>query len=388
MKIFYICYENVGNLDAPATHLREVAENLSSLGHKVRIFAPLMRRFRFPVRVDVTYVPLLPVGKFREASYYVFLWFALFYYALKKGVDIVYVRGMSLNLVPYVFSRLFRKKMLIEINALRVEERQAATRPGWRTFFRRLLEKFNLAFCDKVVTVSADLKLELAQRYDYLNGKLTVVENGANPHIFTPMERRPARRELKIDENGYYLCLISRICSAYSLAQILKIFCHLLTFAPATRLILIGDAIAAQKKNILEMSTRLNLTDQIMLFSQMIQTDLPGYINASDACFLLSQTHNKTGGGISLRMLEYMSCGRPVIAVKGEGAGRFVEELNCGVVIDIDHPKTAATHIYALLSNETLKERLGNLGRNAILNQYTWQHTAQKLTHIYSGLMS
>jgi spore coat protein SA len=78
-----------------------------------------------------------------------------------------------------------------------------------------------------------------------------------------------------------------------------------------------------------------------------------------------------------------MACSRPVVTAKGEETGHFVQQLNSGIVVDPTHPKKAAAYIDTLLTNDTLKEKLGALGRSAILNNYTWKHTAERIIKIY-----
>ncbi|MFQ5706402.1 MAG: glycosyltransferase family 4 protein [bacterium] len=385
MKIFYLCYEDVGNAGAATTHLREVAENLQSLGHNVRIIVPLLHRFRFPVRAEVVYVPLLPLGRFKELGYYFFLWFTLISLWLKKGVDLLYVREMTLNVVPFLFAKLFRKRIVVEINGLLTEELKLAGVSNFKIRIIRFFRRINLALSDKIVTVSKGLKHHIATEYGYSNGKLVVVENGANPHLFAPMDKLQARRTLRLDENGYYLCYVGSFYPHHGLEQTLLIFQQLLTFQPETKLLLIGDGLL--KGNTWQRTRQLGIENNVLFLHQKLHTDIPKYICASDACLLLFNGGQGRIPGISLKILEYMACSRPVVAAVGEESGRFVQSLNSGIVVDPQNPEKAAIYIHALLTNETLKEKLGALGRNAIVRNYTWQHTAQRLQNVCIDLI-
>lgn len=381
MKIFYVCYENLGIEGAAATHVREVAENLQAFGNKVHIFTPKFQRFRFPVRVDVTYIPLLPIGKFKELGYYIFLWFVLVYFWKKKGVDLIYVREMGLNFVPYLFSKILRKKIFVEINGLVTEELKLTGTSLWKIKLIRIMRRMNLTLSDKIIVVTPGLKDRLNEEYGLRNGKLNIVQNGANPYIFVPMDKLKARRLLGLSENEYYLCYVGNFYPHHGLEHTLVIFKQLLKFQPNTTLLLIGDGY--EKRRIKYLSVSLGIERRVLFFANKIQTDLPRYIGASDACLLLFHGNHRKIPGLSLKIFEYMSCSRPVITAKGEETGSFIQQLNSGIVVDPTNPNKAAAYIATLLTDEILKERLGAFGRSAILNNYTWRHTAERILKIY-----
>ncbi len=386
MRIFYICYENFGIEGAATTHVREVTENFKAMGHQVHIFAPTFRKFRFPVGVEITYIPLLPLWKFKEAGFYFCLWFVLIYFWFKKGVDIVYVREMTLNIVPYLFSRIFRKKMLVEINGTITEELKLAGFSHLKVKLIALCRKINLKLCDKVVAVSPQLGEKIRQDFQIMNGKLSVVENGTNPYIFAPMDKYEARRLLGLREKAYYLCYVGRFYPYHGLDQTIYIFKHLLMYLPDSYLMLIGKGFEMNK--IKQLARELGIQNRVLFLGQKLQIEIPKYISAADAGLLLFKGGGGKIPGISLKVLEYMACSRPVIAARGEESGEFVQRMNAGIVVDPANPRNAAAYIAALLTNETIKERLGNLGRNAILKNYTWKHTAQRIINIFHELQT
>lgn len=385
MKIFYICYENFGKSGDVVTQVREVAENLISSVNDVHIFAPMFRRFRFPVRVDVTYIPLLPLGRLTEIGYYLFLWFALIYWWIKKGVDILYVREMRLNIVPYCFAKISRKKVVIEINDIISDELLLVGVSYLKLKCFQFSRRLNLALSDKVVAVSNGLRHSLLEEYRCKNGKLTVVKNGTNPHIFVPIDKIKARRMLGLAEHEYFLCCIGRFCPNHDLGKTLVIFKHLLQHQPQTKLLLISDGF--QKERIMQLVSKIGIVRQVLFFGQTYHTELSKYIGASDACLLLFNSDFGRIPGFSLKLFDYMACARPVIAVKGEESGLLVQKLNSGIVVDPTNPQKAAAHIATLLSNEPVKQKFGSLGRSAVVDNYTWQHTAEKLSKVCSELI-
>lgn len=385
MRIFYICYENFGRSDNVATKAREVAENLVSLGNEVHIFAPLFRRFRFPVRVDVTYVPLLPIGKFKEIGYYLFLWFALLHWWIKKGVDIIYVREMALNIVPYLFAKIFRKKIVVEINSMISDELLLAGISYWKLKLIKISRRLNLALSNKIVTISEVLRHSLVDQYGCNNGKLSIVENGTNPHIFVPIDKIRARQLLGLTENEFIICYECDYYVYHGLEQTLVIFKHLLKYQSNTKLLLITEGI--QMERIMHLVNKLGIQRNVLHYGKVFQMDLPKYIGASDACLLLFNRDIGRTPTLSLKAFEYMACARPVIAAKGEESGWLIQELNSGIVVQSSNPHKAAVYIATLLNNESLKQKLGSMGRSAVLNNYTWNHTARKLAKVYSELL-
>ena len=82
-----------------------------------------------------------------------------------------------------------------------------------------------------------------------------------------------------------------------------------------------------------------------------------------------------------LKLFDYMSSGRPIIATNCTAQANFIKENDIGIVTD-DSPESLAEGILKLLDNRNLAERYGKNAFFAIKNKHSWMHRAKELIRI------
>ena len=85
----------------------------------------------------------------------------------------------------------------------------------------------------------------------------------------------------------------------------------------------------------------------------------------------------RAGGGSRLKILEALMAGRPVVATT-IGVSGLEDLIGHGVVV-ADEPETMAKLLVELLSDPLEAQRLGKIGREAVLARYSWDSTLAPL---------
>ena len=98
-------------------------------------------------------------------------------------------------------------------------------------------------------------------------------------------------------------------------------------------------------------------------------------------CFVCpSQKHEAFG----LVNIEAMASGVPVIASRNGGIQEIVNHGHNGYLVTQYHrPEGFADYLLKLAQNKRLRENLANSGRADVLQQFTWNQTAAKLSALY-----
>lgn len=85
----------------------------------------------------------------------------------------------------------------------------------------------------------------------------------------------------------------------------------------------------------------------------------------------------------SLKVLEYMAAGKPVIVTAIGNRGGFVEDGVTGWVIPDARPETLADAICSALAAPDVGQAMGRQGRLVVERRYSWQHHTRALIEIF-----
>lgn len=91
---------------------------------------------------------------------------------------------------------------------------------------------------------------------------------------------------------------------------------------------------------------------------------------------------------LPVKMFEYMSAGLPVIASDFPLWREIIEGHECGICVDPLDPKAIASAIDRLVENPDMASRMGENGRNAVLERYNWGIEEKKLLSLYDRILS
>lgn len=90
---------------------------------------------------------------------------------------------------------------------------------------------------------------------------------------------------------------------------------------------------------------------------------------------------------LPIKMFEYMAAGIPVIASSFSVWRKIIEEEKCGICVnpnDINQIKNAIIH---LLEDEKTAKTMGNNGRHAVCEKYSWNQETEKLLKVYCEIL-
>jgi glycosyltransferase involved in cell wall biosynthesis len=90
------------------------------------------------------------------------------------------------------------------------------------------------------------------------------------------------------------------------------------------------------------------------------------------------------GGGIKIKVLEAMACGRPVVTTSIGAEG--IAEADEGALVIADEPAEFADAVAALLKDGARRITLGERARQLVEKRFSWQRVMDDLDSIYSEL--
>jgi colanic acid biosynthesis glycosyl transferase WcaI len=282
------------------------------------------------------------------------------------------------NGVPFVF----------EVRDLWPESLAAVGVSSRNSRLHRLLAKiagFLYRSCDRLVVVTPAFKEYLVEHWRVPAEKISVVENGVETSLFSRLTPNAALRRAIGAEEKFVVSYIGTMGNAHGLETLLEAAALLRERAPEVLFLLVGEG--AEKARIVSLAHSRGLTN-VRFVGQQPREKIPAYITASDVCLVLLKKSELFKTVLPTKMLEFMSCARPVILGVDGHARNVMERANAGIFVPPEDSAELADAILRLAADLALRESLGRNGRQYVLQHFSRQQTAEVYLDVLQDLLA
>ena len=90
---------------------------------------------------------------------------------------------------------------------------------------------------------------------------------------------------------------------------------------------------------------------------------------------------------LPIKLFEYMAAGIPVVISNFPLWKQIVEDAECGILVDPYNEEEIVNAVNMLLSDRELAKRLGDNGKRAIKEKYSWEHEGNILLQGYRSIL-
>ena len=410
MKILYVSQYYPPEMGAPAARASELAYHWAQVGHEVSVLTGFPNHptgivpsgyrgkfCRFVARektngVNVIRTWLLPFPNRRTyeriLNYTSFCLSAAATGLFIERPDVIIASSPQLlvGLSGWWLARCKRSRFIFEVRDLWPESLAAVGMGSTESLVYRSLARiagFLYRKSDHIVVVTSAFKEYLVQHWQVAAEKISVVENGVEADLFSPRTESSLRTELGA-EGKFVVSYIGTMGNAHGLQTLVEAAAQLQNSVPRILFLLVGEG--AEKAELVSLVRSRGLTN-LRFVDQQSREKIPAYICASDACVVLLKKNDIFKTVIPSKMLEFMSCARPVIlGVEGQ-ARKILEEAQAGICIEPESPSELAQVVVRLAEDEPLRETLGRNGRRYILQHFSRRQTAKAYIDLLNALM-
>jgi colanic acid biosynthesis glycosyl transferase WcaI len=410
MKILYVSQYFPPEMGAPAARAGELAWHWARTGHDVTILTGfpnhptgvVAREYRDQFRrlvvrekindVNVVRSWLFPFPNRRVyeriLNYSSFCLSAATTGLFLSRPDVVIATSPQLlvGLSGWWLARCKRVPFIFEVRDLWPESLFAVGMGRENSALQRSLSKiagFLYRHCDRIVVVTPAFEDYLVEHWRVPRDKISVIENGVETQLFTPTTEAALKNELGI-EGKFVVSYIGTMGMAHGLETIIEAAAQLRDTSPQIVFLLLGEG--AEKLGIAALARERGLHN-IRILGQQPHEKIPAYICVSDVCLVPLKKTELFKTVIPTKMLEFMSCARPVIlGVEGQ-ARTIIEQARAGLAIEPENSAALANAIRHLAANRGLGEEFGRNGREYIVRKFSRHHTAEKYIRVLEKLL-
>jgi glycosyltransferase involved in cell wall biosynthesis len=388
-NIFLVYYGSFNTKSGSNVHILELLGNLKKYTNIV-LFAPGQKSANRSL-AGIKYVPVIDNKYLVQPSYEFMLSFYLLYSCITKRPDVLYLRQNSFPFFPIILCKILKIPSIVEVNGLVLDELKV--NPDSKSFAYRVFsylalssEKLNYRYCDRIVSVTDKLKDELVRLYSVPQEKIFVINNGANTDLFKPMDQKQIKAKIGLEESKRYVCFVGHLAGWQGVEFLIHASPLILEKCPDVRFLVVGDGV--MKDRLIEVASKLRLSDRFIFTGRVPYESVPLYINASEICvapFIMER--NSKIGLSALKTYEYLACGKPIVASSIPGVKDLIESSGGGISVTPENPKELAAAVVKLISDKDTRTLMGEKGRKYILKNHSWNGVARKILDICNEII-
>jgi glycosyltransferase involved in cell wall biosynthesis len=291
-----------------------------------------------------------------------------------KSYDLVLEKGWRLSgFLVAAFGSQGLPGALIENDARFWSEPLGGARAVGQYLLHRTAESLAGAWSRRaplIIAETEELRTTLIACRGISADRIEVVGLGVDHALFYPVEQDVARTSLGLDPAATILLYVGGMDEYHDLEPVIDAIVH---GRPASvQLHLVGDGEYRSRYEEKAKGAR----DVVRFHGQVSHAMVPRYIAAADLCLAPYRARAFHGGVVSfstLKIPEYMACGRPVVGVPSGHIQRLVHDQVSGFLLP-NEASCWASFVRTLPS----RERLAGMGRAAAraVESVSWQTTA------------
>jgi len=247
----------------------------------------------------------------------------------------------------------------------------------------RSYEKKLMNRSDALIAVSKYTVNELTDLYGITKEKIHVIYNGVDIQKFKP---RPNKTELRhqfdLEPNKKIVLFVGRLYHRKGLETLLRSIPPVLKEFSNVTFAISGTGFKEKEQSLRNLAKELNIKNYVKFLGYVPDEKLPELYSASDIFVLPAIYEN-----FPFAILEAQSTALPVISTNVGGIPEFLENGKNGFVIEPGNEQELTQKLLTLLKNAELAKKMGDLGRELIVQNLSWKIITNQVVDLYHKLL-
>ncbi len=301
----------------------------------------------------------------------------------EQGFDVIHACNPPdlLFLIGGFFKLFFGKKFLFDHHDINPELYEAKF--GRRDFFWKLM-----VWLERMTFKTADVSIATNESYK----KIAIERGGMNPKKVYVVRSGPKLDRLKIippveglkHGRRYLVGYVGVMGKQEGIDLLLQAAQHIVREMGRDDIHfgLVGGGTSLDDMKQLAMD--LGIADYVTFTGRVPDQALLEMLNTADVCVNPDVANEMNDKSTMNKIMEYMALGKPVVQFDLT-EGRYSAQ-EASLYAAKNDPVDMARKIVELLDDPARRARMGELGRNRVVNELEWQYEAPKLLSAYADL--
>ena len=374
MRILYH-HRTLGD-GAEGIHIREMVKAFRGLGHSVKVIGPVgemqpehSRKSR-SLGLLKRAIPSV-LYELLEIAYTGYGFWKTAWEINRFKPDFIYERYITFNAGTVLAGIAFHIPVCLEVNAPLALERSGERDEGLT--FRRIASRMERWICThatQTLVVSTPLKGYL-ESIGVPQGKCIVMPNGVDPDLFAPRECKAAMvEELGIPPGSFIVGFTGVLRPWHGLDLLVTAIANLVGNGLKISLLIVGDG--PYRQTLEKMVIEHGLGQAVRITGRISHDRVPDYV----AIFDVAVSPRATFYASPMKVIEYMSLGKPVVVPRTPNFLDIVDERINGVTFEDGNAVALQEALAYLYTSGDQCGELGQQARRKVVDRLNWRWNA------------
>ena len=389
-RILYAAFDLIPSPKGASTHITYFVRGLVAAGYEVTLVTagdPAL-----PERDTYYGATLLRVHWGDDPHFLkralVFGEYVLQHIEMSPPYDVVHVRSIWAGFPLTQVKARHNFKLVYEVNGLpSIEMKYHYSAMAGTAVLDKFKERelATLHSADAIITVS-QVTAAYITSLGVAVGKIGVIPNGFDPILFAKDEESPlAPRPSPLIPTLLYIGTLADWQGLDTLIQAIP----LIVTEQSVQLRIVGRGRKRQMKTLRKQARKLGMEGYVRVETAVKHKQIPAIIHSADICIapLSYNDRNVTQGCCPLKIIEYMACGKAIVAANLPVVRELVCEGVEALLFEPGNPEDLARQVVKLLNEPELAAENGRNAASRAHHQFTWQKAQTNLLQTYQRLL-
>ncbi|MFX1487142.1 MAG: glycosyltransferase family 4 protein [Promethearchaeota archaeon] len=383
LNILYINHYDSSE-DAAAISSYRIIAGLASIGHKVIV----LTHDPYPNNeTEFSHVGLRLPRAFEGSRFlkflrcticYLFVFLAGLKLRRKEKIDCIFSQHHNIHfatLTASILSAILNVPYVVKIQNGFPSRVGGLFLRTYKGHFMKALNRYALKRAKHILALSPELKDQLMKVFGVVDSQLFVIPNTVETVSVKQKEIKQMKRRLGLRDNRILIFVGST--KRRGVEDLIKAVPRIVSEDPDARALLVGPS--SDYYALKRLAESSGGEEYIRFIGPIRHSVVPLYISMCDVAIGPLISFSYTTGAVPRKVLEYMACGKPVIACHGSVSQDLLVDNYNGILVKSGDINELSSAVIRLLKNGKFAKRIGSNAKKHVSKFYSDGFLVEKL---------